>query len=75
MPNMYSRTGYSIPSTYYGGVAVALVDGFPRSKDNFEVWFQAFSDDQVQTKIPFTVVQFYDIPVSPFHVMEALLMP
>lgn len=25
-----------------------LIDGFPRSKDNLEAWFQAFSDDEVQ---------------------------
>lgn len=25
-----------------------LLDGFPRSKDNLEAWFKAFSDDQVQ---------------------------
>lgn len=25
-----------------------LLDGFPRSKDNLEAWFQDFSDDEVQ---------------------------
>lgn len=31
-----------------GGKERFLIDGFPRSKDNLEAWFQAFSDDQVQ---------------------------
>lgn len=25
-----------------------LLDGFPRSKDNLEAWFEEFSDEEVQ---------------------------
>ncbi len=25
-----------------------LLDGFPRSKDNLDAWFEVFSDDEVQ---------------------------
>lgn len=27
-----------------------LLDGFPRSKDNLEAWFEDFSDDEIQVK-------------------------
>ena len=27
-----------------------LIDGFPRSNDNMEAWFEAFTDEQVQVK-------------------------
>lgn len=29
-----------------------LLDGFPRSKDNLEAWFEVFSDDEVQVLNP-----------------------
>lgn len=29
-----------------------LLDGFPRSKDNLEAWFEVFSDDEVQVISP-----------------------
>lgn len=25
-----------------------LLDGFPRSKDNLEAWFDSFSDEEIQ---------------------------
>lgn len=55
---MIRRDGLLVPSSIMvallkeailnGGSQRFLIDGFPRSKDNLEAWFQVFSDDQVQ---------------------------
>lgn len=39
-----------------------LIDGFPRSKENLEAWFKAFSDDEIQVVRSDLFVLFHFLP-------------